>query len=371
MSLRLANVLAVITLLVIAFLSLLNLKSADFYTDDRFHEAQTVWFIVGFIILFVVSRIELSILERLSVPLWAGAVFVLFLTMIVGKEVNNARRWIEIFGVTLQASEIAKVAVLMMIARFLNQRRSNDPPMFRHLGRPMLFLAIISSLILVQPDLGTTLIVLALFFSVIIYDGLRLRSMFKLIGVLILVIPILWQAGVIKEYQKDRVRLWLTADHQELKKIDKRLFDKHVQPKQALWAVGAGGTVGQGLHQGTRGRLRYLYAIQTDFVLATFAEENGFIGMALLLALYFYIIYWCWRVSSQARDRFGALVSFGAGAMLAWQAWVNLGMILGLAPVVGITFPLMSYGGSSVLVTLFSLGLVFNVARTAQASPRP
>lgn len=368
MSQRVWNALAMVTLVVIAVLSLLNLKNADFYTHDAFHEAQTVWFIVGFIVLFVVSRIELSLIERLSVPLYLATLVVLFLTLFVGKEINNARRWIEIFGVTLQASEIAKVAVVLVTANVLAQRRSNDPLALRHLGRLWLVLCVTSVLILIEPDLGTTLIVVALFFSLVLYEGLKTTSFLKLVGAVALILPLLWHGGVIQEYQKDRVRLWLSTDMQDLKKMDKRLFDKHIQPKQALWAVGSGGLAGRGFRQGAKNRLKYLYAVQTDFVMATFGEENGFIGTALLLSLYLFIILWCWQVSTTARDRFGALVAFGAGAMLAWQTWTNLGMILGLAPVVGITFPLMSYGGSSTVITLFAMGLVLNVASTAVES---
>jgi rod shape determining protein RodA len=366
-SLRVANVLAGLVLVIIAVLSLLNLKSADYYTDDRYHEAQTVWFIVGFIVLFVTSRLELALIQRLTLPLTIATLLVLFLTLLIGKDVNHARRWIEVFGVTFQASEVAKMSTLLMVASYLDQRRANDALRWRHLARPLTVVALTVGLIVVQPDLGTALIVAGLFLAMLLYDGLSGRSVLKLLVIVAVAAPLLWNSGMIKEYQKDRVRLWVHTDPQELQKVDKRLFDKYMQPKQALWAVGSGGLMGRGIHEGAKTRLRYLYAIHTDFALATFAEEHGFVGLALLLGLYFYLVAWTWLVSTRARDRFGALVCFGSGLLIAVQAWVNLGMIVGLAPVVGITFPLMSYGGSSLLIKLFSLGLVYNVARNAEA----
>lgn len=368
MSLRVANVLAGLVLVIIAVLSLLNLKSADYYTGDRYHEAQTVWFIVGFIVLFVTSRLELTLIRRLALPLFIVTCLALLLTLLIGKEVNYARRWIEIFGVTFQASEVAKISTLLMAAHYLDQRRSNEPLKLRNLGKPLLFVGITAFLIVVEPDLGTTLIVVGLFFAMLLYDGLSGRSILKILLAVGIATPLLWNSGMIKEYQKDRVRLWLHADPQELQKVDKRLFDKYMQPKQALWAVGSGGFGGRGIHAGAKTRLRYLYAIHTDFALATFAEEHGFVGLSLLLGLYLYLVAWTWLVSTRARDRFGALLCFGAGLLIALQAWVNLGMLVGLAPVVGITFPFMSYGGSSVLIKLFSLGLVYNVARSAETS---
>ncbi len=368
MSLRSANLLAGLVLVIIAVLSLLNLKSADYYTGDRYHEAQTVWFIVGFIVLFVTSRLEMPLIQRLSLPLTVATIGALALTLLVGKDVNYARRWIEVFGVTFQASEVAKISTLLMAASYLDQRRSNEPLRMRTLGKPLTWLGITAGLIIVQPDLGTTLMVVGLFFALVLYDGLSGRSVLKILLAVAVVVPVMWNSGMIKEYQKDRVRLWLHADPSDLQKIDKRLFDKYMQPKQALWAVGSGGAMGRGIHAGAKTRLRYLYAIHTDFALATFAEEHGFVGLTLLLGLYLYLIAWTWLVSTRARDRFGALVSFGSGVLIALQAWVNLGMLVGLAPVVGITFPFMSYGGSSLLIKLFSLGLVYNVARNAEST---
>jgi rod shape determining protein RodA len=364
--LRTWNVLAWITLLMIAFLSLMNLQSADFYAHEDFHEAQTVWFIIGLIVMVFASRIELSIVERLSMPLFLVTLVLLLATLIFGKEVNAAKRWIDLFGITrLQPSELSKIAVTFVTAAYLNQLRATEPHTLRRLARPLAYMGLTCFLILVEPDLGTATLVGLIFFSVVFFDGVRLRSVLKLAPLVAVAVPGLWFSGAIKEYQKDRVRIWLHAEPEQLKQLDKGLFDKYMQPKQALWAVGSGGTLGRGIHQAAKTRLRYLFGMQTDFVLATFAEEHGFVGMTLLLMLYFYLVFWTWLVSTQARDRFGALVSFGTGAMIAWQCWINLGMVLGLVPVVGITFPLMSYGGSSTLITLFGLGLVHNVARTA------
>jgi rod shape determining protein RodA len=197
--------------------------------------------------------------------------------------------------------------------------------------------------------------------SMILYEGVKLRSIALLIGLALLVYPLAWKFDLIREYQKDRVRLWLDPDQFKWDSEAKKLLDKTLQPEQALWAIGAGGFLGKGSFQGSKTRLKYLPEMQTDFILATYAEEHGFLGCALLTILYMLLSLWGAHVARTARDRFGVLVAVGVTAYIFWQAFINIGMVTGMLPVVGVTLPFLSYGGSSLLSVMTGVGLMMNI----------
>ncbi len=351
---------AIVLLLVVG---LLNLRNADHYSDDSYHYNQIVWILVGAVAAILVAHIDLAIFERLSWLIYGITVLLLVLVILVGREVNYSKRWLEIGGFTMQPSELAKLAVILVLARFFQNARQSERFTLRRLWRPFLVLMVPAALIMAEPDLGTTLTVLFVGFSVILFAGLRLKSLLLLFGNILLIVPIAWQTDLIRGYQKDRVTLWLHPEKFKWDKDKKEKMDLSLQPEQALWAVGSGQFWGKGSRQGSRSRLRYLPEMQTDFIIATYSEENGFFGCTLLLALYYFVVHWILRVARDARDRFSALVAVGVAAIITWQAFFNIGMVTGLLPVVGLTLPLMSYGGSSTVVVLVSLGLVFNVSR--------
>ncbi len=209
-------------------------------------------------------------------------------------------------------------------------------------------------LVLLEPDLGTTLLCLGVAFTTVLYEGMRFPSFLWLVGVVALVFPASWQLDLIQDYQKNRFRLWLNPEA-------KKILDKNMQPEQAVWAIGAGGFLGKGAHMGSKSRLKYLPEMQTDFIVTTYAEERGFVGCMFLLSLYLALLLWGLYVARLARDRFGVLVAIGVTSYLAWQTFMNIGMVTGLLPVVGITLPFLSYGGSSLLSIMAGIGLLFNI----------
>jgi len=210
---------------------------------------------------------------------------------------------------------------------------------------------------MLQPDLGTSLVIIAVGFSMMFFEGIRMRSILILLGIVLLLIPLAWQLDIVQPYQKERVRTWLAMSGAKDIKKDS---DRSMQPEQALWAVGSGKVLGKGGMQGVQSRLRYLPEMHNDYILASYAEERGFVGSVFLMGIYLVLVLAMLRIAVSARERFGVLVSVGAVAIIFWQVVFNVGMVIGIFPVVGLTLPFMSYGGSSQVSSMIAIGLALN-----------
>jgi rod shape determining protein RodA len=346
----------------LAGIGLVNLRNADLYSQDQYHYSQIIWILIGGVGAVIAAKIDFIIFERLAWVVYGGSLVLLLAVLLVGREVNNSTRWIELFGITMQPSEPAKLGVILALASYFQRSKRTERYTLRSLWKPFLIIAVPAALIIVEPDLGTTLSVVFVGASVILFAGVRTKSLLLLAGWIGLAVPIAWQTDIILPYQKDRVALWLNPDQFKWDENRKERLDKNMQPEQALWAIGSGRLVGKGGGQGSRSRLKVLPEMQTDFVLATFAEERGFVGCFFLVALYYALVVWGLGVARDARDRFSALVATGVSFLLFWQTFMNVGMVTGVLPVVGITLPFMSYGGSSMLTSAFGIGMLFNVA---------
>jgi rod shape determining protein RodA len=355
------NLAVIPVLLLLCVIALINLRNADYYSGDIYHQKQVIWYLLAIIVGAVVAALDLKIFERLAWPAYVVVLIALAVTLAFGKDVNNARRWLEIGGFTVQPSEYLKLAMILVTAKVLREMHRGEYHTLRTLWKPFLLLMGPCLLVLAQPDLGTALLVMFIVVSMILYEGVKLRSIALLIGLALLVYPLAWKFDLIREYQKDRVRLWLDPDQFKWDSEAKKLLDKTLQPEQALWAIGAGGFLGKGSFQGSKTRLKYLPEMQTDFILATYAEEHGFLGCALLTILYMLLSLWGAHVARTARDRFGVLVAVGVTAYIFWQAFINIGMVTGMLPVVGVTLPFLSYGGSSLLSVMTGVGLMMNI----------
>jgi rod shape determining protein RodA len=355
------NLLVIPVILLIGAISLINLRNADYYSGDIYHQKQVIWYLLSVIVAVVVAALDLKIFERLAWPVYGAVVLFLILVLVFGTEINNSKRWIFIGGMSIQPSESLKIAIILLLAKVLRESHRPEYHTLRSLWKVFLLVLGPCALVLMEPDLGTTLMVLFAATSMILYEGVKLRSVAILIGAVLLIFPLSWKFGLIREYQKDRVRLWLDPDQFKWDPEAKRLLDKTLQPEQALWAIGAGGFLGKGSFQGSKTRLKYLPEMQTDFILATYAEEHGFLGCAFLGVLYTILFLWGAHVARTARDRFGVLVAVGVTAYLFWQTAANIGMVTGVLPVVGLTLPLMSYGGNSLLSCMVGIGLLMNI----------
>jgi rod shape determining protein RodA len=217
---------------------------------------------------------------------------------------------------------------------------------------PFLLLLLPVALILKQPDLGTAIILLLVFFSILIFVKIRWSSLLTIGLAGGVAVPLLW--SFLKEYQKKRIITFFNPD------LDPLGAGYHLI--QSKIAMGSGGILGKGFMNGTQCKLGFLPEQQTDFIFSALGEEWGLIGSLFVIGIYFILILWGLRITVQAKDRFGAILAFGVVAMLFWHVFINIGMVLGMMPVVGIPLPLLSYGGSFILSTLIGIGLLLNVS---------
>jgi len=256
-------------------------------------------------------------------------------------------------GVNLQPSELAKIAVIMALAAWLEwdaERRKGRLGLVG-LAIPLGITALPAALILKQPDLGTALVVLSIGCTMILFARVRWRTIAVLVGVA--AIGATFAYPHLKPYQKKRVETFLNPEGDAL--------GAGYHAMQSKIAVGSGQAFGKGWGQGTQSYLSFLPEQHTDFIFSVWAEERGFLGCLVLLLLYFALVTISVDIAGNARDRFGHFLAVGVTAMLFWQTVVNIGMVTGILPVVGVTLPLMSYGGSSVLAIFCGVGLLANV----------
>jgi rod shape determining protein RodA len=249
-----------------------------------------------------------------------------------------------------------KVALIIALAKFLHDDTKTDGRALKDLIIPGMILAIPMGLILAQPDLGTALICAFIFGTIMVLTQLKIRSLLTLAAAFALSAPITWNY-MLRDYQKGRITAFLAQWSGE-----QDIQDSGWHTHQSLVSIGSGGFWGKGFMQGTQNQYGFLPDQHSDFPFSVWAEEQGFLGTMLLLGLYLFLVLWGLRIASQAKDRFGAVCAVGVSALIFWQSVINLGMVSGMLPVVGMTLPLFSYGGSSVLTVAMGIGLLMNVS---------
>jgi rod shape determining protein RodA len=337
----------------IAALGVWNLASADRSAHARVWTSQLYWMLSGAGVALAIGFVDYRRFMRLAYPFYGVVLLLLVGVMVKGRVVMGARRWLAIGPVNLQPSELAKVAVALALARWfhMDAGRRKDGYGITSLVVPVAITLIPAALILKQPDLGTALIVISVGVTVIAFAKIRWYVP-VVVGVVVLV------GGVfayphLKPYQKKRVETFLNPQGDVL--------GAGYHATQSMIAVGSGQGFGKGWQQGTQTLLSFLPEQHTDFIFSVWAEEHGFVGCLLLLALYYALVVSALGVAGDARDRFGHFLAVGVTGMLFWHAFINMGMVTGVLPVVGVTLPLMSYGGSSVMAVLIGIGLLCNV----------
>ena len=313
---------------------------------------QLSWAALGLLGMFAAFAVDYRRLESWAYIPYGLSLGLLVLVPLVGSSGGGARRWIALGFFSLQPSELVKVTLLLVLARDFHRYAPPQGYGLRELIYPAVLVAIPAGLILAEPNLGTAMVLGLLFLSLVFAAGIRLRS-FMLAGLAGGgVLPLLWHH--MKSYQKQRVLSFLNPDSDPL--------GAGYHMIQSKITVGSGMLWGKGFLQGTQNRLDFLPEKHTDFVFAVVAEEWGFIGTAVLLALYCALLMRLLMIAGQARDRFSALIAVGVASIVFWQMLINIGMNLGMLPVVGVPLPLLSYGGSSLLTMMIALGLALNVS---------
>lgn len=318
--------------------------------------SQIIVFILGTIFAVVLSNLKYETIKNIAVPFYLFICGLIFLVSIVGSKVNGARRWLKFGSLTLQPTELLKLALILLIgfyleARIKPQTRKKSQYNLFDLLFPLTFMTIPLILVLKQPDLGTAIICLIITGSILFFMGIEKRTL----GIIILALfcggTMGWKH--LKPYQKERVITFMNPD------VDSR--GKSWQSHQSLIAFGSGGIFGAGTRLGPQAQLGFLPERDTDFALASLAEEHGFVAVSIVLFLINFIIIKLLLIAQNARDRFTAIVSIGVAFWIGCQAIINALMITGAAPVVGIPFPIISYGGSSLFSILLALGVVANI----------
>ncbi|MFA5063697.1 MAG: rod shape-determining protein RodA [Candidatus Omnitrophota bacterium] len=354
-----------VTALLICSLGVLSIYSSTYQKEGKLwqtiFERQVLWIILGLTLFLIVSSISYRRLWDWTYFLYIFNLFFLFLVFILGAIRLGAQRWLRIGWFNFQPSELAKIIMVIFLARYFS-RKSTDSihlssgkfGIFRGLILPSFFTALPVALIVEQPDLGSGMIVFILFVAMLYLTRVRLRYIILLVSAVSLLLPFMWH--FLRDYQKDRLLVFLNPNIDPL--------GAGYTIVQSKIAIGSGWLFGKGWLSGTQSQLHFLPESHTDFIFATFSEEWGFLGSFALLSLYYILIRQGFLIAQRTQDSFGQLLAYGVTLVLAIQITVNIAMNLGLAPVVGVPLPLMSYGGSSILVTFAALGILVNIDKT-------
>jgi rod shape determining protein RodA len=346
---------------VIVTLGLVNLYSAtSVYVDSGqrarladVYVSQIYWVVVGGLLAIVAAAVDYRHFERLATFLYLGGMLSLGLVFILGSDIRGSSRWIEMGRFAFQPSEFMKIVMILVIARFVHNDTRTEPRTVINL-LPALATAVLPMIfVMAQPDLGTSVIYLLITLSILSMNKLQKRGLVLLVASVAVLVPVAWNY-VLRDYQKARITSFLNPE------ADKTGSGWHALQSQT--AIGNGQLFGEGFTQGTQNQFGFLPDQFSDFPFSVFAEDWGFVGAVCLISLYAFLAVWAIHVASEAKDRFGAAVAIGVGSMIFWHAVLNIGMAVGLVPVVGITLPLFSYGGSSIVTTLIGIGLLMNVS---------
>jgi len=339
----------------ICAIGIINIYSAVFSVDERqipLYLKQIQWVLLGSFFMMIVFLIDYRVINAGAYLIYAVSITLLVVVFFYGYTTHGSQRWISLGGFSFQPSELMKLTIILALARYFDDHKSNEPYTLKELFIPFLIVLLPFVLILRQPDLGTALIIMIIFASLIFFIGVNWKSVAVALAGCLLLLPIGWH--FLKSYQKDRLITFLNPENDPLG------AGYHII--QSIIAVGSGGIFGKGFLKGSQTQLKFLPEQQTDFVFSVFAEEWGFIGAIFLISLFLSLIFWGLKIALHSKDLLGTLIAFGITVLIAWEVFINIGMVLGILPVVGIPLPFFSYGGSAMIVLMTSIGFLMNVS---------
>lgn len=341
----------------IDLVGLINLYSAThgIYHHDKtgLFWMQVAWMTVGWLVYFGITLLDYRIFTRWAYALYALNLGALLAVDLIGKTSLGAQRWLDLGFFRYQPSETMKLVMILLLARILSQRDPQKPMGVVDMIWPAVLTLIPWVLTVKQPDLGTAMLLLAIAGTMFLFVGVkRYILIFMVIGGVIAA-PIVWNFGL-KDYQKDRVLTFISPGR------DPR--GSGYNSIQSKIAVGSGRILGKGFRKGTQSQLEFLPERHTDFIFSVLSEEHGFIGSSLTIGLFIVLYFMALRIAAHARDKIGVLLVVGCVSYMFWHVFVNAGMVIGILPIVGVTMPLLSYGGSSLLSTMTGLALISSVA---------
>ena len=321
-------------------------------TKHLLYQKQFYWLLIGSGVMILSVSLDYRKLEHYAYPIFIISLLLIGAVLVTGKTISGARRWISIGGFTFQPSELIKLTFILALGKYIHNSRVEGGYTLRTLVGPTALLLVPFAGILLEPDLGTAMILLFIFLSIILFLKIRRSTLIAIVVLSLVTAPIGWAS--LKDYQKERIMTFLNQEE-----------DPHGQGwhiNQSKIAIGSGKFWGKGYMKGTQSRLQFLPEKHTDFIFSVIAEEWGFAGAVSLLLLYFLLIYWGVQVALNAKETFGAVLAIGVISMLFWHIVINIGMTLGMLPVVGVPLPFLSYGGTFLVITMAGIGLLINVS---------
>ena len=342
---------------IICLIGLILLYSASYQrslaSGVSFVVRQMIWAVIGLSALLIIANINYRKLIETSYILYVINLLLLVLVLFLGEVRLGAQRWLQLGNFGFQPSELAKVVIILVLAKYLGERDSRHQQ-HRQIKKILVSLGIVAVpliLILKQPDLGTAIIFLPILFCMLYVWGARLKYLLGLTGIGLVCSPFLWH--LLHDYQRQRLLVFLNPNIDPL--------GAGYTVIQSKIAIGSGGFLGKGWLAGTQNQLNFLPEHHTDFIFSVLGEEWGFLGSIVLILLYLFLIKQGLKIASQTKDVSGKLLAVGVTIMLSFQIIVNIGMSIGLMPITGLTLPLVSYGGSSVVMTMVSIGILLSI----------
>lgn len=355
--------------LLLAALMLLAMGTTEIYSSvpstgiwyKDFWVKQIISIVLGLIGVVFVQILDYRRIYNYIPHIYVVGLLMLVAVLLFGHEVKGQKNWINIGPMTLQPSEFVKIAVILALARYLSPLRKGNLP-WKDIAIAGIITAIPMGLILMQPDTGSALTFIPILAVMLFMSGFNLKIVIAVAVLTLVAAPISYvyvlKPHVLKPYQIMRIEAVIHPENFEQPEFRRQYG---YQTMQSLIAVGSGGLMGTGITKGSQSRLGFLPEHHTDFIASVLAEEMGFVGSIITLLLYLFIIMRTIGIAERSRDRFGMLVGLAFATLVFFHVVINVGMVIGLLPIVGITLPLMSYGGSSVLSMLILIGIIINI----------
>ena len=345
------NYLLIFLLIIISFIGAAGLYSAADGSYYPWASRHLIRFYVFLLIAIVISLINIKLIYKYTYLLFILSLLLLISVEIIGVLGKGATRWIKIFGFSIQPSELVKITIILALAKFYHDIKFENVKKITYLFFPFLILILPFFFVVIQPDLGTSLSILLLGVFILFLVGISLWKF--ILGIIVSISSIPFLLKFIKPYQKDRIISFLNPETDPL--------GQGYQLMQSKIALGSGGATGKGFLQGTQSYLEYLPEKQTDFIFTLIGEEFGFFGTIFIIFLFILLIAVCYFISIKSFHTFGRILAVGVASNIFIYVFMNIAMVSGLMPVVGIPLPLISYGGSVMLSIMISIGLVLNV----------
>lgn len=350
-----------VTLMVIGLIALYSASYNNVRVEHKIFFDQLKFASIAILVMAFLGKTDYRRFYDGAYVFYLLNIFLLIAVLVMGRHALGAKRWINLGELSFQPSEFMKLALILALARYFSKRRvqlsfnflSRTQLLIRDLIYPLFLTLIPMAFIFKQPDLGTALLLFGIFFVMIFSGGLEYKYIFSLIGLCVGSFPFAWH--FLKQYQKDRLLVFLNPNIDPL--------GAGYTIIQSKIAMGSGQLLGKGWLAGTQNQLNFLPERHTDFIFSVIGEEWGLVGTLVVVLVYFLLIQSLLDIASQTKDRFGIFVCMGIAAILTWQVIINVGMVIGMFPIVGITLPFISYGRSSFLVTALMLGFVLNLTR--------